>query len=208
MLWIFLIWNSISLQSAFQNFIFFKFCELQRAWNKIDSTAWRQSHTAEHRFYTFHVLAELCSAIARPLNAASSTLCRKGPSGKISPSILRLLCRAIPRERQAQCALISCAAHELMPCYIGSWGAYVAIASLSDRIFLSWDFHSVPQWLRLCLPGIAQLPNQGIPRYSDTYSHPALGLEPESQKEGRRMGLSTSCDGWDWHWQSSFFVEV
>lgn len=181
MLWIFLIWNSISLESAFQNFIFFKFYELQKAWNKIDSTAWRQSHTAEYRLYTFHVLAELCSAFARPLNAASSTQCagRDHLENHLLPSWGS--CAVQSPERDRLSVLSSRVAHELMLCYVECWGIYVTRTSLSDRILLSWDFHSVSQWLRLCLSGIDQLVNQGIPKYSDTCSHPALGLKPESQ---------------------------
>lgn len=71
-----MIWISTSLQLAFQNFICsFKFCLLEKAWSKIHFIAYRQICAAEHRFYTFHMLAQLCAAAARHFKAASSTQC-------------------------------------------------------------------------------------------------------------------------------------
>lgn len=137
------IWNSTSLQLAFQSFIHsFKFCGLQKAWNDIYSVACRQSWAAEHRFYTFCMLAQLCTATARTFKAASSTQ-RAGRDylEKKSPSILRLVCLAVPRERRAQYTHISCMVHKLTHPCVESWGMYVTKGLYKAEYCINQDFY-------------------------------------------------------------------
>lgn len=206
---IILIWNSTLLQSAFQNFIFsFKFCGLQEAWNKIHSIAWRQRHTAEHGFYTFRMLAQLCTAIARPFNAASSAQCAG-----------RDHLEKYPLTSWGSCASQSLERDRLNILSYLLWGTQADAllrrklrnicdqGSLYGRIFYKPGFsfwHSVV-WDDVCL-GSLSLQTRAYPGpVTCMRTHPSelpvTGSEARFSAGGK-AGLCTSWRGWNLHRQS------